>query len=80
MDIIDIVGDDEDNTTSKKTSSTEDSAILDKDDIHLIIEKMRVDEIRYSALPMEYPPTFLEGIAMYIILKLGIVMSQHLIM
>ena len=26
-------------------------------------EKMRVGEVRYSALPMEYPPTSDEGIA-----------------
>jgi hypothetical protein len=40
-------------------------AILDKEDetIHLMTDKMRVGEIRYSALPMEYPPTSSEGIA-----------------
>ena len=45
--------------------STEDLAILDKEGetIRLITDKMRVGEIRYSALPMEYPPTSSEGIA-----------------
>ncbi|CAB4417119.1 unnamed protein product [Rhizophagus irregularis] len=38
---------------------------LDKENenINLITDKMRVGEIRYSVLPMEYPPTSAEGIA-----------------
>ena len=38
---------------------------IDKEDeaIHLMTEKMRVGEIRHSALQMEYPPTSPEGIA-----------------
>ena len=31
--------------------------------INLMTDKMRVGEIRYSVLPMEYPPTSAEGIA-----------------
>jgi len=39
-------------------------AVFDKDEtIHLMTEKMKVGEIRYYALPMEYPPTSPEGIA-----------------
>lgn len=38
---------------------------LDKENenINLITDKMRVGEIRYSVLPMEYPSTSAEGIA-----------------
>lgn len=44
---------------------TESLTTPDKEDetIHLMTEKMRVGEIRYSTLPMEYPPTSPEGIA-----------------
>ena len=31
--------------------------------IYLMMEKLRVGEVQYSALPMEYPPTSNEGIA-----------------
>ncbi|CAG8612113.1 13893_t:CDS:2 [Dentiscutata erythropus] len=35
----------------------------DDSSITLIFESLRVEEIRYSALPIEYPPTSEQGIA-----------------
>src|ERR1044072_8502182 len=58
MDDIIII---EDDTTQE---IIEDLALPEEDEtIHLMTERMRVGEVRYSAFPMEYPPTSLEGIA-----------------
>ncbi|CAG8614968.1 14540_t:CDS:2, partial [Funneliformis mosseae] len=63
MDNIEII---DDNATPEKIPNVSYYlVILDKEDetINLMTEKMRIGEIRYSTLPMEYPPTSLEGIA-----------------
>src|ERR1044072_3334485 len=58
MDDIIII---EDDTTQE---IIEDLALPDEGEtIHLMTERMRIGEVRYSAFPMEYPPTSLEGIA-----------------
>ncbi|RGB30045.1 hypothetical protein C1646_671986 [Rhizophagus diaphanus] len=48
------------------------------DEIYLLTECLRVNEIRHTIFPMEYPPTSLEGIAVCYNVENWVLMNQHL--